>query len=314
MTRTSAIDLQAISQVREFNRFYTQKIGILNKKLHNSAFSLTEVRVLFELVHRQSCISSELAEYLDLDAGYLSRILNKFNTNGFITQQTATQDKRQKVITLTPKGKKAFAELNQRSQQRTENLLAPLSASSQAQLTQAMHQIQGLLAPTSEQKNAPYIVRSHRAGDLGWVIHRHGVLYANEYGWNHEFEAMVAENAAHFLRDFNPDRENAWVAEKNGKIVGFIAIRQYNDTTSKIRMFYVEPDTRGMGIGKHLVNECIRFSREKQYQSIILDTYENLSAARHIYGSVGFQCIESYPVTDYGHNIMSETWEMALKN
>src|SRR5512139_971582 len=271
---------QRVDAVRSFNRFYTKQIGVLREGLLGSPYSLTEVRVLYELAHRSLPTAAELGRELGLDAGYLSRILRNFERRGLVAKARSRADGRQSLLSLRARGRKAFAPLNARSHDEVAAMLALLSVTEQGRLIEAMRTIQALLGDRAEPK-VPYLLRSHRPGDMGWIIHRHGALYAQEYGWDETFEALVAEIAAKFIRNLDPQRERCWIAEREGEIVGSVFLVQKSKTVAKLRLMYVEPKARGLGIGKRLVEECIRFARHAGYRKITLWTNSVLLAARH---------------------------------
>jgi DNA-binding MarR family transcriptional regulator/GNAT superfamily N-acetyltransferase len=302
---------QRVAAVRRFNRFYTQKIGVLQEGHLKSPFPLTEVRVLYELAHRAQPTASELGRDLGLDAGYLSRILRRFEKKGFLSRKTSRKDGRQQLLSLTRKGEEAFAPLNARSRAEIATLLGTLAEPEQKRLTKAMDEIESLLGARPETK-APYMLRPHQPGDIGWVIHRHGVLYAQEYGWDETFEALVAEVAAAFVRNFDPKKERCWIAEKDGEIVGSAFLVKKSPTIAKIRLVYVEPKARGLGIGARLTAECERFARQAGYRKITLWTNSILHAARHIYEKAGFRLVASEPHHSFGHDLIGETWEKTL--
>jgi len=302
---------QPVDAVRSFNRFYTKQIGVLREGLLGSAYSLTEVRVLYELAHRSQPTASELVKELGLDAGYLSRILRNFERRGLVAKARSRADGRQSLLWLTARGSKAFAPLNARSHDEVAAMLARLSATEQGRLIDAMRTIQALLGGRAEPK-VPYVLRSHRPGDMGWIIHRHGALYAQEYGWDETFEALVAEIAATFIRSFDPKRERCWIAEREGEIVGSVFLVQKSKTVGQLRLMYVEPNARGLGIGSRLVEECLRFARQVGYRKVVLWTNSVLLAARHIYEKVGFRLIHSEPHRSFGRDLVGETWELTL--
>jgi DNA-binding MarR family transcriptional regulator/GNAT superfamily N-acetyltransferase len=297
--------------VRRFNRFYTRQIGLLQKGLLRSNFSLTEARVIYELAQRELTTATELANELGIDPGYLSRILRGFQKHGLIDKRTSHTDGRQGYLWLTERGQEAFAGLNARSQHEIEAMLNKLSGEEQHRLLEAMGTIEGLLRAEKENR-APYILRPHQPGDMGWVIHRHGVLYAEEYGWDERFEALVAEIAAKFIQNFDPKRERCWIAEQDGQIVGSVFLVKQSEEVAKLRLLLVEPKARGLGIGVRLVNECIRFARQCGYRKITLWTNSVLVAARHIYQKTGFRLIREEPHNSFGQELISETWELEL--
>jgi DNA-binding MarR family transcriptional regulator/N-acetylglutamate synthase-like GNAT family acetyltransferase len=286
--------------VRAFNRFYTRQIHLLQEGVLDSSLSLAEARVLFELAHRENPTATEIGMALGLDAGYLSRILDAFVRRGYVKKHSG-QDRRQRHLSLTPKGRKTFAGLDHKSHQETAAMLAKLSESDQSRLIAAMNTIENIL---ESKPPAPLTLRSHRPGDIGWITHRHGVLYAQEYGWDEKFEAMVAGIAAKFIENLDPEREHCWMAEQNGDIIGSVTLVKKSKTVGKLRMLYVEPRARGLGAGGRLVKECIAFAREKGYRKITLWTNSMLLAARRIYEREGFHLVS----TDNDF----ETWERRL--
>ena len=300
-----------VADVRRFNRFYTQKIGLLQKAYLRSPFSLTEARVLYELAHRELPTASDLSKDLGLDAGYLSRILRGFEKKRLLTRKASSTDGRQQLLSLTRKGEEAFAPLNVRSRAEISELLGTLAEPEQKRLMDAMHEIEALLGARPEPK-APYMLRPHQPGDVGWVIHRHGALYAQEYGWDETFEGMVAEVGAEFIKTFDPKKERCWIAEKDGEIVGSAFLVKKSATVAKIRLVYVEPKARGLGIGARLAAECERFAKQVGYRKITLWTNANLYAARHIYEKAGFRLVASAPHRSFGHDLVGETWEKTL--
>jgi DNA-binding MarR family transcriptional regulator/GNAT superfamily N-acetyltransferase len=303
---------QRVEVVRKFNRFYTQQIGALHEGLLESPFSLTEVRVLYELANRQQPTAAGLSKDLALDAGYLSRILRNFEKRGLIKRTQSRSDGRQSLLTLTALGHRTFAPLNARSHDDVAAMLKGLSSSGQNRLIEAMRSIERLLNASPENSRVPYILRPHQPGDIGWIVHRHGVLYSEEYGWDERFEALVAQVAASFIENFDPKRERCWIAEWDGDIVGSVMLVKKSKTVAKLRLLLVEPTARGLGIGKRLVEECVRFARQAGYRKITLWTQSILGAARHIYKEAGFELVHEEPHHSFGHDLVSETWEMKL--
>jgi DNA-binding MarR family transcriptional regulator/N-acetylglutamate synthase-like GNAT family acetyltransferase len=303
--------LKRIDAVRQFNRFYTQKIGVLHEGLLNSPFSLTEVRVLYELAHRERPIASELGKDLGLDPGYLSRILSNFKIKSFIDSKPSEQDGRQSILWLTERGRAAFAPLNERARDEIGVLIDGLSESDQIRLVQAMERIKDILSPGAKNK-APYLLRPHQPGDMGWVVHLHGMLYAQEYGWDETFEALVAGIVAKFIPNFDPKRERCWIAEMEGEIVGSVFLVKDTETVSKLRLLLVHPKARGLGMGRRMVSECLRFARQAGYRKTVLWTNNVLLAARHIYESMGFKLVLEEPHHSFGHDLVGETWELEL--
>jgi DNA-binding MarR family transcriptional regulator/GNAT superfamily N-acetyltransferase len=306
------VDLdQRIAAVRRFNRFYTLQIGLLGAGYLHSPFSLTQVRVLYELAHREETTAAELSRDLGLDPGYLSRILHGFRKEGLIASQRSKTDGRQRRLTLTPDGQAAFAPLNARSQEDIGAMLVDLAGPEQDRLVDAMHTIEGLLGAQPEHQG-PYLLRPHQPGDMGWIVHRHGVLYAREYGWNEEFEALVASIVAKFVRTFDPTREHCWIAEKDGEIIGSVFVVQRSKTVAQLRLLLVEPKARGLGIGSRLVEECIRFARERGYHKLMLWTNDVLEAARRIYERAGFRLVREEAHHSFGHDLVGQYWDLKL--
>jgi DNA-binding MarR family transcriptional regulator/GNAT superfamily N-acetyltransferase len=300
-----------VESVRRFNRFYTKQIGVLSDHVLKSQFSLAEARIIYELAQREKATATELGGELGMDSGYLSRLLGAFKKRGLIARKPSETDGRQSLIWLTEKGRKAFAELNAHSHNEIEALIGGLSPADRNRLTEAMRVIEELLGAQPEQK-VPYIIRPHQPGDMGWVTHRHGVIYNEEYGWDEDFEALVAEITAKFIRNYDPKRERCWIAERGGEIVGSIFLVTKSKTVAQLRLLLVEPSARGMGIGKRLVNECLRFARQTGYQKIMLWTNSMLDAARHIYEEAGFQLVKEEPHHSFGHDLVGQNWELKL--
>lgn len=301
-----------IDQVRKFNRFFTQKIGVLSEGLLHSSYSLTEVRILFEIANSDNSIASKLSRELGMDAGYLSRTLARFEQQGLTERVRSEHDGRQFLIHLTQDGKKVFSLLDQRSRDEVADMLISLSEEDHEVLLKSMHNIQCILDKKSFKFSEAFFFRSHQPGDMGWVTHRHGVLYAQEYGWDETFEALVAEILAEFINNFNPERERCFIAEMNGEIVGSIFVVNEDETVAKLRLLLVEETARGMGLGSRLVQECINFARRAGYQKMVLWTNSVLVEARHIYGKAGFKLVESEPHHSYGKDLVGETWEVTL--
>jgi len=300
-----------VEAVRRFNRFYTRQIGLLQEGYLKSPFSLSEVRVLYELAHREHPTATELGRDLGLDAGYLSRILRGFQKRGLLKRTQSEDDGRQSHLALTPRGQAAFAPLNTRSRDEIGAMLGALPVSEQARLVQAMHAIEGILGAQPERK-VPYLLRPHKPGDMGWVVHRHAALYTQEYGWDERFEALVAGIVKTFIERYDPKRERCWIAEKDGEIVGSVFLITRSKTVAQIRLMLVEPKARGLGIGARLVDECILFAREKGYRKITLWTNSILLAARHIYKKAGFRLVHKERHHSFGHALVGETWDLTL--
>ena len=302
---------QLVDAMRRFNRFYTKQIGVLHEGLLGSQFSLTEVRVLYELAHREMPTATALAKELDLDSGYLSRILRRFETRRLVGKCASTTDGRQSLLSLTPRGRKVFAPLNARSHREVAAMLGPLSATEQRHLLSAMATIERLLGDRPAPQ-VPYLLRPHQPGDMGWIIHRHGALYAQEYGWDERFEALVAEIAAHFIQHLDSKCERCWIAERDGNIVGSVFLVKKSKTVAQLRLLLVEPMARGLGIGSRLVSECVHFARQVGFRKIVLWTNSVLHAARHIYEETGFRLIHEEAHHSFGHDLIGETWELKL--
>jgi len=299
-----------VAAVRQFNRFYTRQIGVLGDYL-DSPFSLTEARVLYELAHRDGPTAGALAAELGVDAGYLSRILRRFEQRGFLLRARSKADGRRAHLTLTARGRKAFAPLDARSRQEVAALLGRLPAARQQRLVETLHTVEELLDVTGE-RPGPYLLRTHQPGDLGWVVHRHAVLYAEEYGFNEDFEALVARVVAEFVRRFDPRRDHCWIAEKNGAPVGSVFCVHRSARVAQLRLLLVEPSARGSGLGARLVEECIRFARRAGYRTLTLWTNSVLLAARRIYQAAGFRRVRSERHRSFGQKLVGETWELPL--
>ena len=308
---SAAVLDRRIAAVRRFNRFYTSKIGVLQQPWLHTPFSLTEARVLYELAHRDGATATWLAEELGLDPGYLSRILRDFAGRRLIARAPSPHDGRQSLISLTPEGREAFAPLDHASHSEIGALLAPLAEPDQVRLVTAMRTVSSLLGDSSEATPA-FILRPHRAGDMGWVTQRHGALYFEEYGLDERFEALVAEITAKFLREFDPAREHCWIAEHDGAPVGSVFLVKESHETARLRLLLVEPKARGLGVGRRLVDECVRFARQAGYREIVLWTHSVLTAARRIYAATGFQIIETEDHDDFGPMLTGETWTLQL--
>jgi DNA-binding MarR family transcriptional regulator len=289
------VDPTQVRALRAFNRFYTQRTGLLDPYL-GSAFSLTEVRVLYELAHHAPCTASELGRRLVLDAGYLSRIVRRFTDAGWITRTPLPTDARQHALGLTAEGRAAFEPLQQRSRDEAAHLLAPLAPDQRQALVSALARAQGLLDPDRAPASRTVVLRDVRPGDMGWVVQQHGEIYAREYGWNSEFEALVAEIAAGMIRQHDPAWERGWIAELNGEL----------------RLLILSPAARGLGLGGRLTDECLAFARAKGYRKMVLWTNSVLSAARAIYARRGFTLVHSEAHHGYGKDLVGETWELTL--
>jgi DNA-binding MarR family transcriptional regulator/ribosomal protein S18 acetylase RimI-like enzyme len=304
-------DAERIAGVRRFNRFYTGRIGVLRDGLLGSEFSLTEARVLYEIATREHAVASELAAALDIDPGYLSRMLRRFRAARLVTGRRSPTDGRREVLTLTAAGRAAFATLDRRSQQEVGALLDRLDASAQGRLLAAMATIEAVLGVPAHE--APVVVlRPHRAGDLGWVLARHAALYAQEYGWGAAFETLVAGIVADFLKSFDPAREACWIAERDGVPAGSAMLVRADDGVARLRLLLVEPQARGLGIGRRLVEACVAFARSAGYRKITLWTQSTLVEARAIYERTGFVCVAQETHRSFGIDLIGETWERDL--
>jgi len=296
-----------VSAVRAFNRFYTRQLGVLGQRLLGQ-FSLSEARVLYELAHRDGAAAKEIGAELDLDAGYLSRIVQKFDDDGLISRKPLPADRRQHQLSLTAKGRQAFAKLDRSSHDDVSRMLRPLPENDRRRLTAAMAAIEGLLGEV----HAPATLREPRPGDMGWIAQSQGACYAREYGWDSSFEALVAEIVATFIKSFDASRERCWIAEIDGTPVGSVMLVRHDDDVAKLRLLLVEPAGRGQGLGKRLVGECIAFARACGYRKITLWTQSILTAARKIYQDAGFVLVASEPHRSFGQSLIGETWEMKL--
>ncbi len=305
-------DLEArIDAVRRFNRFFTRQIGVLREGLLHSPYSLTEARILFEISHRDDLTASDLSRELGLDPGYLSRILARLEQQGLIDKVRSETDGRRRLLSLTPEGKDAFSLLDNRSREEVAEMLGDLSEGDQRRLLEAMQTIESVLSKGFK-FSEPFFLRPHEPGDMGWVVHRHGVLYAQEYGWDERFEALVAQIVADFVNNYDPAKERCWIAEMSGEIVGCVFLVKASDTVAKLRLLLVEPEARGLGLGTRLVEECIRFARRSGYQTLTLWTNSVLDAARHIYEEHGFKLVEEEEHHSFGQNLVGQNWELAL--
>jgi DNA-binding MarR family transcriptional regulator/N-acetylglutamate synthase-like GNAT family acetyltransferase len=303
-----------VSAVRRFNRFYTRQIGVLQEGLLRSPFSLTEVRVLYEIAHRSRPSAAELSRELGVDAGYLSRILRDFVKRGLVRKLLSETDARQAHLELTKLGRQTFGKLDARSSDDVAAMLEGLPPVRQKVLIEAMSKIEKLLnsEAVAENNGAPYLLRTHQPGDMGWVVFRHGVLYAEEYGYDERFEALVAGIVAEFIKRFDAKRERCWIAERDGEIIGCVFLVKKSKTVAKLRLLLVEPCARGIGLGKRLVAECVRFARQVGYHKIVLWTQSELAAARRIYEWAGFRLSRKQSHHSWGRDLVAETWELKL--
>jgi DNA-binding MarR family transcriptional regulator/GNAT superfamily N-acetyltransferase len=304
-------EAQRVAAVRRFNRFYTQKLGVLRRGWLDSPYSLTEARVLYEIRERKRATASDIARDLDLDAGYLSRILRRFHRLGLIRKDVSPDDGRQSFLSMTARGRRTFAPIETRTQRQVGALLNPLSAPEQDRLVSAMRTVETMIA-SEPQASSEIILRQPRPGDLGWVVARHAELYAREYGWGENFEGLCAQIVADFAQKLDPECERCWIAEMDGQNVGSIFLVRETDTVARLRLLLVDPVARGRGVGRRLTEECIRFARRCGYRSITLWTHQVLAAARHIYEGAGFRLTSSEARRSFGCDVVSEHWDLLL--
>jgi DNA-binding MarR family transcriptional regulator/GNAT superfamily N-acetyltransferase len=310
VTELSDVTLtERIAAVRRFNRFYTQRIGLLQEGVYKSEFSLTQARVLYEIIRRDRPTAAEIAKDLGLDAGYLSRILRGFEARGYIVRQTSDRDGRQSLLSVTPRGRDSFAPIEAQTIEDVAALLRDREDSAQARLCEAMHMIESVLGP---EPRVPYVLRAPKPGDLGWIVSSHGIAYSREYGWNEQLEGITAQIAAAFWRKHDERRERCWIAERAGRNVGCVLLVADSDTVARLRLLLVEPEARGLGIGSRLVDECIRFARDARYRRITLWTHGVLIGARRLYERAGFRLVASTTHDDFGPMLVSETWDLDL--
>ena len=300
--------MNLVDAIRRFNRFYTRRIGVLEARYLGSPFPLPQARVLYELGQRGVASASELGTELDLDLGYLSRLLQSLRRQGVVQAEPSKDDARRVRLSLSARGRKAYQQLDARSREEVAGILDALPAPEQQRLVGALQVVEGVL----ERKESPITLREHRPGDIGWVVHAHGRIYAEEYGWDERFEALVAEIAAGFVKHFDRKRERCWIAEMDGERVGSVFVVQETKTTAKLRLLIVEPKARGRGLGKRLVAECIRFARDKGYRRLALWTQSNLAAARAIYRAAGFRRAKQEKHASFGVKLTGEYWELDL--
>jgi len=296
--------------VRAFNRFYTRVLGLLDEGLAHTAYSLTEARVLFEIAHHGVASVADLRSWLDVDAGYLSRILARFEGDGLVVRERAEADARRQVARLTSRGRAAFAELDQRSSSDVAALLAPLTEPGRRHLVDAMGSVERLLSDRGERPGP--IVRDPRPGELGWIVERHGSLYAEEYGWNDEFEALVARIVGEYVETRDPKRDTAWIAEVDGEPVGSVLCVHKDDRVAQLRLLLVEPTARGLGVGSRLVDTCVDFARDAGYDEIVLWTNSVLADARRIYQRAGFELVDESSNPAFGQQLTAQNWRRSL--
>jgi DNA-binding MarR family transcriptional regulator/N-acetylglutamate synthase-like GNAT family acetyltransferase len=300
-----------IDAVRRFNRFFTRRIGTLREGLLHTPYSLTESRILFEIANRDETTASDLSAELGLDPGYLSRVLAGLERRDLIEKTPSETDARRLLLTLTSEGRDAFALLDARSREEVGEMLGELSEDEQRRLLEAMRDIERVL-DRSFKYSEPFFLRTHEPGDMGWVVHRHGLLYAREYGWDERFEALVAQIAADFINNFDPATERCWIAEMEGERVGCVFVVGAGDKVAKIRLLLVEPRARGLGLGNRLVEECVRFARSRGYEKLVLWTNDVLEDARRIYERKGFALVEQEEHHSFGKDLVGQNWELTL--
>jgi DNA-binding MarR family transcriptional regulator/GNAT superfamily N-acetyltransferase len=304
----------AVAQVRRFNRFYTRLVGALDEGHLHSSFSLAETRVLYELARSDGLAATELGRDLRLDPGYLSRILRGFERRGLVERGKSPTDARRSLLRLTPKGQAIFDDLNARASEAVAGVLKPLADPQRRELLESMRAIETLLGDRPRLPQAPFVLRSHRPGDMGWVVHRQAVLYAQEYGWDERYEALISRIVADFIERFDPRRERCWIAERDGEIVGSVFLIKHTERAgvAQLRLLYVERAARGLGIGRRLVRECTEFARQTGYKTITLWTNSVLTSARKIYEAEGYQLVREEPHHSFGHDLVGQTWELEL--
>ncbi|MCA1443854.1 MarR family transcriptional regulator [Ensifer sp. IC4062] len=302
-----------VAAVRRFSRFYTRRVGLLHEGLLGGPLSLAEGRLVYELAQRKTSTAKELGAELELDSGYLSRLLRTLEERGLVSKSPSQEDGRQVLISLTPAGRESFATIDARSRDEVSAMLDRLSLPERRKLAMALAEAERLLGgPTPEPARVPYLLRTHQPGDMGWIVHRHGVLYSEEYGWDERFEALVAQITVDFIQNFKPKRERCWVAERDGDIVGSVFLVEESAAVGKLRLLYTEPSARGLGIGRRLVEECIRFARQAGYSKVTLWTNDILAAARHIYQTTGFHLVHEERHHSFGHDLVGQNWELVL--
>jgi DNA-binding MarR family transcriptional regulator/GNAT superfamily N-acetyltransferase len=302
-----------VQAVRAFNRFWTQQIGLLQAGLVDTPYSLTEARAVFELAQREATDLADLRGTLQLDAGYLTRIVGRLKDAGLVTAERSPDDGRRQVIRLTERGLAEFGTLDLRSSEATVAMLDGVPVSERRRLVAAMATIEDTLAPRSSEPPRAYLLREPGPGDLGWMVQRNGAVYAAEYGWDQSYEALVARIVADFGQDHDPARERAWIAEVDGEPVGCVLCVRRDDETAQLRILLVDPGVRGLGIGARLVEECISFARNAGYRSLMLWTNDVLVSARRIYEAIGFELIDEEPHHSFGHDLVGQTWRLVLE-
>lgn len=302
---------ETIAAVRRFNRFYTRQIGVLRRTYLGSPYSLGEMRVLYELA-TGATTASDIMRALDLDAGYLSRVLGEFEKKRLISRKRSKADARQSEIALTAAGRRMFAPFEKRTQEQVAAMLKDLKPAERVRLVNAMGEIEMLLREPVAANAPTYTLRGPRIGDYGWIVARHAELYWQEYKWGEPFEGLCAQIVADFANNYDAKRERCWIAEMNGENVGCVMLVKESDTTARLRLLLVDPKARGLGLGARLVDECVRFAREAGYKSITLWTHSVLLGARHIYEKAGFRLTSSEPRQTWGQDVVAEFWDLEL--
>jgi DNA-binding MarR family transcriptional regulator/GNAT superfamily N-acetyltransferase len=304
---------EAIDIIRSFNRRYTRQLGLLDNGLLGSEFTLTEARVLYELANSEDSTATQIAGELGLDLGYMSRLIKKFGRRRYVKRKRSAVDARQSRLQLTERGRAVFDPLDRAARLQIAEMIAPMTLEQRSLLLSAMQSVQRLLEVGSEEsRREPYAIRPLKVGDIGWITHRQGVLYSQEYGWDATYEAMVAEILAGFVKNFDSKMERGWVAERASGIIGSVFLVRASADLAKLRLLYVEPTARGLGLGKRLVQECIDFARMKGYKTLTLWTNDVLVSARRIYQAAGFQLTKEERHHSFGKDLVGQTWELAL--
>jgi DNA-binding MarR family transcriptional regulator/GNAT superfamily N-acetyltransferase len=306
----SSLDAR-IAAVRRFNRFYTKEIGVLRQPYLHTAFSLAEARVLYEIGHLAEPTAVEVSKALNLDAGYLSRILKRLEQARLLTRVKSLADGRRHILSLTAKGHEQLGMLNGRSQEEIRKQLSRLTGEQQERVVEALDTVAQALSAPSPGSSA-FVLRPHQPGDMGWVVERHGVLYSQEHGWNGFLESMTAKIVADFLENYDPARERCWIAEREGERLGSIFVVRKTDTIAKLRLLLVEPSARGSGLGKRLVDEAVRFARSTGYNKIVLWTHSVLATARHLCEQAGFRLVQEKKHRNFGPELTGQIWELRL--
>lgn len=312
-TGAPAVDRAHIASVRAFTRFYTAVLGVLDEGLLDTPFSVTEARVIYELAQREATDVADLRRELRVDAGYMSRIAARLEADGLITRERSTADARRQVLRLTEQGRTVLATLDARSAEQVAHLLAPLPEPVQQRVVAAMDTVRTVLGDNPPPPPRTVVLRPPRSGDYGWVVARHGAIYAEEYGWDASFEGLVARIVSDFVEHHDPRREAAWIAEVDGEPVGCVLCVARDETTAQLRILLVEPTARGLGIGTRLVDECLRFATQAGYDSVVLWTNDVLVSARRIYEAAGFVLVDEAPHHSFGHDLVGQTWRRDLR-